>query len=163
MAVRDKLRTEFNVTHTAVDIRITGQPPPICGDWFLAVHPGPFRSTQQESLREEYDLDITLSLRRQYVPNDRVGSYVVAEDPNGIYAKAERVRALLHMQEDYRVAANVIIGAVSGFSIPLKFASCSKPQPVTADWFGGEEGDGGYTITLSFHKALREQDIPYQT
>lgn len=150
-----------------------GQPPPMAGQVFVAVHPGAVRSDHDLSLRETVALDLTLSMKTGGLPVDRYGEQSVVLATTGIYARAEAIRALLHMNytvlNDANAGQSYSIGASdNGFVEPLKFLSMTPPQERGPEWFWGESefsGDApaGLSITLSFGNAVRVQVIEEQS
>ncbi len=168
LAVESRLQTALSLTSANVGVQLDGIPPPFSGQLYVAVHPGGFTADDTGlSLHESYDLSVTVSMRAGYAPKDRIASDLGTTATTGIYARAEAIRAALHMNEATRAAANVTIGAgENGFYHPLKFRSATPPQWQGSQWFGSEEdGDApdGVSITLSFGGAMRAQVIEEQS
>ena len=69
--VRDGIRTDLGYDARTCEIMDSGQPPPRCGDVFLAVHPAGSRNDMIGALNEYLAFSVTLTMR-VVVPLDRV-------------------------------------------------------------------------------------------
>lgn len=180
-AVRDGIRAAgLNYGKAECNIMDDGRPPPRCGNFFAAIHDGMIRSTADNQLNELYDFSVTLTMRI-VVPLDKVGEQQIARDiaraplgeRQGFYAKADRLRALLHMNWAFVVktgqtpnSANDNLaawssGTVYGFSEPMRFQSMEAPKLVSSEWFGAEPdaSDTGIKSTLTFGRCRRFQPV----
>lgn len=178
-AVRDRIRTaSFNLGVAECEIMDDGRPPPRCGKIFASVHSGKDRSNSKRNLDETYEFLVTLSMR-VVVPADRIGDQqiyrniarVVVGEREGLRAKADQLRRLLHMNWAMTVltgqtptSANDNLaawtsGTVYGFTEPARYAGATVPKLVGSEWFGAEpEGDDiGIITELSFVGARRLQ------
>jgi hypothetical protein len=99
------------------------------------------------------------------------------ETTSGLFARAEAIRAKLHMSYEVIAAANLAMNAVeltngaggqsvNGFIEPLKFVSAGRPVRQDAAWFTADaEGDGSdpaFSIEMTFRGARRVQTIESQ-
>jgi hypothetical protein len=179
-AVRDGVRT-IGYDAATCEIMDDGRPPPRCGNFFLAIHDGSTRSVADNQLHEYYDFSVTLTMRIT-VPLDRVGDQQIARNiariplgiRQGFYAKAEHVRAYLHMnwsvvcqQDQTPSSANDNLtswstGTVYGFTEPMRFFSMEAPKVVYADWFQADpdtDSAMGVKAELKFGNCRRFQPV----
>ena len=159
------------------EIMANGQPKANCGDIFVAVHEGPTRSTQENSLNDYYSFMVTVT-QRVVVPLDRVGDQLLAKQlasnkaiaPGGISfnARCEQLRSFLHMNWGILQDANNNLvnwtpdaESVYGFSEPARYRGMETPILVGPDWFWAEEGSGmtGLKSELHFEDCRRLQAI----
>lgn len=156
------------------EVMFDGQPPPVCGELFVAVHPGDWNAVDVEGLEEEFGVDITVTVRVGKVPRDGMGlNALIGPAGASLDGRLEQIRALLHLdsvQDQVLNQANQIIGnSANGFVEPLRFRGCSRPEPKGPDWFGAEaNGHGplppvGLAQTLHFGGARRVQHIESET
>lgn len=169
LAVSAKIQTVTGLGEKNVGVQEDGQPPAFSGELYIAVHPGEFSNAPDDdagetALNETYSVEVTISRRAGFLPQDRVGAQVITLASTGLYARAEAIRVGLHMQYDYIIGAgantaNTLIGASeNGFIKPLKFRRCSRPLRKGPDWFGAEKSSaGGKALVLSFDGAHRVQ------
>jgi len=61
--VRDGIRTDLGYDARTCEIMDSGQPPPRCGDVFLAVHPAGSRNDMIGALNEYLAFSVTLTMR----------------------------------------------------------------------------------------------------
>lgn len=168
-ANRDLIRSQLNYTAAQCEVMPDGQPPPMAGEEFVAVHPDDWTNTDDNplSLDEIFGICVTLTFRVGYLPVDRTGSKGMLPLVSGWYARAGQVRALLHANYTAINNANTLIGATeNGFIEPLSFRSGSVPQARGPDWFWSEDDRdpaAGYTIELRFGGARRKQVIEEQS
>lgn len=180
-AVRDSIRAGgLNYDTATCEIMDDGRPPPRAGNFFAAVHDGMMRSDADNQLNEWYDFAVTLTMRVT-VPLDRVGDQQIARnvarvplgERQGFYAKADRLRRLLHMNWNIVVVTNRTpnsandnlaawsTGTVYGFCEPMRFLSMEAPKLVGGEWFSAEPDaeEVGMKATLSFGRARRLQPV----
>ena len=164
-AVVTQLKSALTLTDSTIISSFDGQPPPFSGQIFYVVHPGAVSGGSDLRLEESYGVDVTITQRIPYVPFDRIDD-VFYHQSTGIYAKADAVKAALHMSYTVMNAANVIIGnSVNGFEEPLKYQSISSPVVRGADWFfadGEANPPSGVSLVVSFGGASRMQSIESQ-
>lgn len=169
-AVRDRIRNACRYADDQCDVQPDGSPPPDAGEVYVSVHPQGFRNEDDyaHALNEVVEIGVTLTMRAAWLPVDRQGNQMVAKASTGLYARAEAIRAAVHMDYVSMNAANTTIGASeNGFVEPLKFRSCSAPQLKGPDWFNaeGQGGDpaAGWAVELQFGGARRVQVIEEQS
>ena len=173
----------MNYDAATCEIMDDGRPPPRCGNFFAAVHDGMTRSDGDNILMEWYDFSVTLTMRVT-VPLDRVGDQQIARniarvplgERQGMYAKCDRLRGLIHMNWGAVVlvgqtppSANDNLaawatGTVYGFCEPMRFLSMGAPKLVGGEWFGAdpEAEDVGVTVAMQFGKCRRFQPVTQQ-
>ena len=179
-AVRDAIRAAgMNYDAATCELMDDGRPPPRCGNYFAAVHGGTSRNDSTRNLDERYDFSVTLTMRVT-VPLDRVGDQQIARniervplgERQGFNAKADRLRAFLHMNwlmtvltgRNPRSANDNIVmwatGVVYGFVEPAAYRGPDgSPRLVGGEWFGAEPEaqDVGIVQELRFAGARRMQ------
>ncbi len=152
-----------------------GRPPPRAGNFFVSIHDGMMRSDADNQLNEWYDFSVTLTMRVT-VPLDRVGEQQMARnieriplgERQGFYAKAEKIRALIHMNWNLVVVggssansnlSNWGSGITYGFCEPARFLNMESPKLVGGEWFASEpeSEDVGMKATLQFGRVRRMQ------
>lgn len=182
LACRDVLRAPLNQTPPTLsglgfaaaqcDVLFDGQPPPNCGELFVAIHPGEWIAEDIEGLKERLDVEITVTVRMAVLPRDRQSTVSVLAGAGGkaLDQQLEAIRALLHLdsvQDQWLNRANTqYIGAgANGFVEPPRFRGCSRPEPCGPDWFSADSDTQqrlppvGLRQTLRFGGALRVQRI----
>lgn len=174
VAVRNVLREPtpqgLGLAKAQCEVMFDGQPPPNCGELFVAVHPGDWQATDVEGMDERYGFDITVTVRVGKVPRDEMGlNALVGPTGKSLDDWLEKIRALLHLDnqaDQVLSSANTLIGAgANGFVEPPRFRGCSRPEPRGADWFGAEAHSHaekppvGLSQTLAFGGARHVQRI----
>lgn len=165
--LRDALRTSLSLDATGCQVTADGKPDPMCGEWFVAVHPGGTSNTQRNYLDETADCYVTITRRTGFTPQDRIGEEAVFD----LLDYASRVKALIHMEYPVMDRADALIvgtaeyaaangGAVTtnGFIEPLGFRSQQYLGPKGPDWFwaeGVDDATTGLAVQLSFAGARR--------
>lgn len=144
-----------------------GQPAPVCGERFVAVHPGDWTNQSTQCLEELYGLFVTVTIRLPRVPYDRIGPEIIGKAEDGLLALCERVRAAMNMSDLMRIATNALIdgegATVNGFIVPLQFRDGGKPQIRSGAWFHSKkEPLAGLSQTMTFGGAQRDQLIESQ-
>lgn len=170
----------LNYDQASCDINDSGQPTPRCGNFYVSIHDGMSRSDADNQLNEWYDFAVTLTMRVT-VSLDQVAtaqmsrniSRVPLGERQGFYAKADRLRAFLHMnwtitvlQGQTPASANDNLaawstGTVYGFVEPMRFQSMENPKLVGGEWFAAEPDaeDMGIKATLQFGRCRRFQPV----
>lgn len=159
------IRAECGYDSKMCDVQPDGRPEPASGQVFVAVHDGEWtHGPVEEALDEYFGVRVTVSLRIAYVPQDRQGQESVRKARTGIYARAEAIRAAVHMSYGLMDAANAIIGAAAnGFVEPLRFVSSSGVRLESSSWWDAHEDDepgdrsAGLVLELAFGRARRVQ------
>ena len=184
-AVRDGIRATSGMNYDAKTCDIVadsdGRPPPVCGNYFAAIHSATSRSDADNQLQEWYDFTITLTMRVT-VPIDRIGDQLMSRniervplaERQGFYAKVERLRARVHMNWGFVVLTgqnppsandNLVAWApdgttVYGFCEPMRYlGSNAPPVLVGGEWFDAEpeSEEVGIKVDLLFGKCRRFQ------
>lgn len=181
-AVRDHIRAA-NIGYGVAECEImdSGEPPPRCGNVFASVHDGMSRSDADNQLYELYSFAVTLTMRVT-VPMDRMGDQLIYRNlmreqarKQGFYAKADQLRALIHMnwsmvvlQNQTPASANDNLSnwlptgtTVYGFLEPQRFINMEFPKVMGGQWFSAEPEaeDAGVKSTLVFARCKRFQPV----
>ena len=174
LAVKDQLQDELGLDDGKCALMMDGQPPPSCGELFVAVHPGGWRPESDPDMGtdEQFGVYVTITRRKGYSPQDREGMAVWALAETGLDAVARRVFAALHKRYEVLAAANKIIGQTPtaaspvGFVEPLRIESVGDPEPKGPDWFtadspkgSGKYANAGVAVVLRFGGARRLQRL----
>lgn len=184
-AIRDGIRAAgINYDAKTCEIMDDGRPPPVCGNYFAAIHDGKMLSDGDNQLDERYSFVVTLT-ERVTVPLDRVGDQMMARniervplgERQGFNAKIERLRALLHMNWNFVVIRKAVsgqssnsandnlaawaTGTVYGFVEPMRFLGTEFPKLVGGEWFGSEPDaeEVGMMAPLMFGRCKRMQPV----
>lgn len=140
------------------------QPPPACGQVFVAVwFDGRRTSEGRTALNETFGVNVTVTMR-VHQPYDRL-----VQHRDDLEVRANAIRALLHADNyDYRIsrAANVLAGFDQtpsqrvGFCESLTFEGMDAVQLVGGNWFHAppDKLEVGLAQTLRFGKARRIQN-----
>lgn len=182
LATRDTIKlltiNGSNPTQQFCEVNFDGSPPPTCGAYFIAVHPGSWENANEAGtcLDEKYGIDLTVTVRATVQPRDRLGPNVLAGAGGQALDKIlELLRAGVSGNYALLALANngqpySIGGSASGFIEPLWFKSADTPQPRGPDWFLADDDidqtvlpPTGISQTLHFGEANRVQDIASQT
>lgn len=168
LAAKSTLQTLNTWADTDCDVGVGPEPAPVCGELFIRIHPGAWDCLTSEAggdLDESFGLQITVSRRLPYSPQDREGVEVLLKETDGLVEKAALIRKQVHMSYDLVNAANTILGvSVNGFVEPLRFRSASIPAVRSADWFSAEDDNhSGLSTTLMFTGARRVQTLESMT
>ncbi len=143
-AVHDAIiAAPFGYDKRVVSIRPNGQPPPDCGDIYIAVHEGRSTSDMDNALNEYFSFSVTLTMRLTNVPFDRIGKDLEAkmvQKASGFNRRAEQLRAFLHMNwgllgpaNTYLVQMNPDAEFVYGFCEPPRYRGMETPTLVHGD------------------------------
>lgn len=175
-AVRNRLRAAITDVPPGLgyetrqcEVGWDGQPPPMAGQVFVAVHPGSITSQSDQAMDEYYDLTVTLSMRLGQFPVDRWGERSLILSDTGLYARAEAIRALLHMNYPVQDAANAIIGAQdNGFVETIRYLGMGALREQGPDWWWAEseqqtEAPVGLSVEIRLGKARRVQVVEEQS
>lgn len=173
-AVRDVLRGAtpqgLGLPNAQCEVMFDGQPPPVCGELFVAVHPGEWSAEDIEGFNEVLGVNITVTVRVGKVPRDEMGlNALIGPAGKSLDGYLEQIRALLHLDswaDQVLNKANTTIGAsANGFVEPPRFRGCGLPEPKGPDWFSAEyNGHGptppvGLAQTITLGGARRVQRI----
>ena len=172
-AVKDAIIAgDFDYGKTACDVRDGGEPPPRCGDKFVAVHQGDSSSDMQNALNELFSYSVTLTMRVT-VPLDRIGDSLLAKKVAreiGFNRRCEALRSFLHMNWTVLGEANTLLCELAnddylvyGFCEPAMYASMELPQFVGGEWFGAQPDakDIGLKSELRFERCRRLQALQH--
>lgn len=185
-AVRNRLREATatgGLAYNAKDCDIAppnGQPPPLCGPFFVAVHEGNLSGNQSYSdLDTQYSVSVTVTMRLRGTPYDRwVQKELYGADDTSLDNRCRKIMALIHQDTiDHRIinAANVLtpppaVGyTVQGFVEPLRFERMDTAREVGPAWFWADPSQPenqqitncGWAKTLRFTGARRIQEAAF--
>ena len=147
-----------------------GKPPP--GGWsvFYGIAGGAVQGKSQYLGRAEkvYGCRVTITMRLQGIPEDRIGYELLAKERQGLHDRVDALADLIHgSYADVLAAANAALdvgdGAnQQGFHRGLHFADATAPVKKGARWFGAaEKGDKaqGYAVTATFAGANYQRGL----
>lgn len=183
-AVADRIKAITTLTSANVGVSYDGQPPAFDGEKYIQVSAGATRRGQEGNFLDRYfDIDVTVTRRTGYTPQDRIGQDTI-DDPNaGMGNDVETLSVLL--DRDYLVLSLVggtmsdgstfwtggqtysLTHAQNGFREPLKFSRADKYEIKGPDWFWshkeqsdyGGDPPTGIICVLHFIDARRTQAI----
>jgi hypothetical protein len=175
-SVRDSIRAApYGYGKDSCDIRDDGHPKPNCGAVFVSVHQSPSQSTNDNCLMELFGWQVTLSMRLEGIPYDRIGDQMLAvklAKASGFNRRCEQLRAFLHMNWGIIGLANNYLAemvesevAVGGFCEPARYRGMENPVLDGAMWFCPEtpetatQRDQGLHAALTFAGAKRFQPL----
>jgi hypothetical protein len=154
-AARDHLRQTIDLKPAECDVTPDGQPNPMAGQRFVAVHPGAVQNAQVHCLDERYSFKVTVTCRTAQDPRDR-------KRDGGAWKLAEKVRAAIHMSYALTALATETDPNVV-FTEPPCYESGNSLGPRDASWFWSDrDTDTGFAVELSFGRARRIQYIEEQ-
>ena len=144
-----------------------GSPETWNGQIYVAVHPFEIRQVDDNALRmhEAYSLGVTLTMRTAWLPKDKLGPKIVARGTTGIYARAQAIRAAVHMSYAVITSANADIGATeNGFLTPLVYEGMGRLTKQGPAWFSSpmkapDHSATGYSLEIRFGGAERVQKL----
>lgn len=162
-AVRDRIRSVLSYAAFECDVQPDGAPDPASGQVYVSVHAGSVRNDDMESLDEYFEVLVTITLKIGYLPVDAYGPQVILKTTTGLYARAEAVRRVVHMDYTAMTAANTTLGgSVNGFIEPLSYRGMRRPEVKGPAWFSAEDEDNppaGLSLELRFDGARRKQTL----
>lgn len=182
----------FGLTRDDCEIMADGMPPEKSGPFFTAIHPASWRQTNDSgtALDEQFAFEITISARGRGLPIRQWGRDLLCQQSRGgtgggLYARAEFIRAALHVKYQPLARANSLIDIAARFTTteepgdppangfdpePIFFSGGALPIKRRPDWWGGTEepAEGGspwagLSLTISFQPVRRVQDVLLQT
>lgn len=174
LAVRDFLRQHFEWSELDCEVvPPPGRPHPMAGELFIGVTEGGVDNQATESRYDVHRINVVISRRLPYSPQDRWADDVIHEAIMGLEVEADKVASVLHTwQYAYQVMdmANARIvqlfrnANVYGFTEPLRYLGTSVTEERGGDWFSADPGARaqGQIITVYFGKALRLQSLALQ-
>lgn len=137
-----------------------GKPPPGAWTTFYGIAAAAFSGKGRYAGRAEkvYGCRVTITVRLQGVPEDRIGYELLAAERQGLHDRADALADLIHGSYDVLAAANAALDAgdgtvQQGFHEPPYFADCTAPVKKGGRWFGAAEKSDrpvGYAVTASF-------------
>lgn len=173
LATKDYLQFWFGYTDAECDTSPDGQPPPMSGELFVAVHGGGFRNGADDSRQDYHTVMITITRRVPQAPFDRSYSSIIDDVDQGLEVTANQIIAKMHtgtgayevMNQANKYLVSWAGGRdVYGFEEPLRFRGCTEPQKKSGSWVHGDAGEphAARTLTLTFSDALRQQSMAGQ-
>lgn len=170
-AVAEHLREAFGLTDLGCKVMFDGQPPPMCGQEFIAVHEGEWDITDDDyDLDETYGVIVTVTRRVGNHPIDKIGSDVLyGSGSKPVNNRCREIITSLHHNNQYiRLRANDLLNTLTGegFITPLRIISPGRAEIKNHAWFHAappDSGSGaeqiGVARSLSFTGARRIQGI----
>lgn len=166
-AVRNQLRTKMGLSPLECDCQGKGQPPPIVGERYIAVHPtgwGPGDSRIDHGLDEVYRVTCTITKRISAVPKDRIPSEVFLKTLTGLEALARLAMKHVHQNYDVMNAANDLISGSDKLMQPLFWdGNDVPPREETGEWVWSDNPRdmnlaAALVLPVHFREARRMQD-----
>lgn len=137
-AVRDHLRSELDIAEAECDCQLDGQPQPVFGSRYIAVHPTswtPGDTRIDHGLDELFGVTCTITSRVSATPRDRLMGNVFLKELEGTEALARAVAAAVHQDYDLMNAANAKIGGGDKLMQPLFWDGTQVPPRMeTGSW-----------------------------
>lgn len=174
LAVRDFLRLHFEWSDLDCEVvEPPGKPHAMAGELFVGVWEGGIDNPTTESRSDVHRINVTVTRRVPYSPQDRVADDVVHEATVGLEVVGAKIASVLHTwQYSYQVMnmandriAQLFRGVtVYGFTEPLRYLGTSGSEPKGGNWFSADPAatDQGRVVTLYFGKALLLQSLALQ-
>lgn len=166
--LRIHLKDKLSLGDESVAVMFSGQPPAWAGESFWSIWQRGWTARNGDyDLDEFFEANVTLTRRfNGYAPWDRQGVELLLEENNGMYARVERARVLIHQNHELRVLVNTFIpDPANKFVEPFQLASVGPPEPKGATWFHGRgaKGDAGIAMTIALAPMRRVQTIESMT
>lgn len=173
-SVRDYVRNAgWGYGYAEIEIMDAGNPPPRCGDIFIAVHELPASQKMMNARDDYYSFALTLTMRVTNVPLDRVGDQLEARNVAqkiGFNARANQLSLvgtpvtnwnIIFAANDLLVTLNPDQTIIYGFCEPAWYRGMEKPALVGGSWFRADPDatDIGLKAELRFMDARRIQPI----
>lgn len=178
-----RIKTILTLTDANVGDSYDGQPPAFSGEEYWQVHEGASDNSGVNFLDERFNVDITLTRKTGYTPQDRIGQDTLGDLTTGIRKRARTIAIALNM--DYttldvcggtkgQVATEFWAGGQAwslthsdtGFREPLRYGRIDKPEVKGPEWFWAtdhsDHSNGpptGIAITIHLTGARRTQDL----
>jgi len=171
LAVKAHLQAEFLWTDDACDVAMDGSPRPLCGEQFVSIWPGLWTIHQRhgdDDLDEEIGVNITVTRRLGFSPQDRWGQEVLTKAAGGLEAVLRGILATLMVNRwQIMQQANDITGPHDGFVEPLRFQTAGRPELKGPEWFSAQDdyessikaANAGVAQTLILVGARRLQSL----
>lgn len=171
LAVKTHLQSEFTWNDDACDVAMDGSPRPVCGEQFVSIWPGTWTIHQQhgdDDLDEEIGVNITVTRRLGFSPQDRWGQEVLTKATTGLEAILRQILATLSVNRwSLLQDANGLIGPHDAFVEPLRFQTAGRPELKGPDWFSAIEdfemsvkaANSGVAQTLTLIGSRRLQSL----
>ncbi|MBW1953239.1 MAG: hypothetical protein JRI66_09180 [Deltaproteobacteria bacterium] len=164
IATRDQIRHSLSLRESDCLVMPDGQPLPLCGEQFIAVHGaawGPGPSPQESAVDEYFGVECTITRRIGHAARDRLSDEFFLRASQGIEATARKlIAALLKNRYTVMENANKLIPHEYGFVEPFRWSGCDPtPRVVGPEWFFSSEPEGptGLVFTVRFDNARRVQ------
>ena len=171
-AVRDLvIAGGFEYNRNTIEVMADGEPKANCGDYFVAVHQGSSHAGGYARLDEEYDFNLTLTMRCKNIPKDRIGDSLLAKqvaNDTGFNRRCDQLRAFLHENwslleyaNNYLVKYAQDAELLYGFCEPPRFHGLDMPKFVVGGWFTAdpEAEDVGLMAEMRFGECRRFQAL----
>lgn len=161
------IKTALSYDATKVAFMLDGEPPPRAGEEFVAVHIASWQNSDPAvvGLSEEFAIDVTITRKAGFSPQDAYGAEIVRKATTGMEAHARKIMLAGHMNYTTMQAANTLITTGDDkFHHPLMWQSTTPPRLVGPEWFSSYDGDNvkrpahaGVVMVVHFGKAQRLQ------
>ena len=140
-----------------------GKPPSWAGTLWYGIHAKGFAGNSNSPQYHErlYGFRITVTIRVDAKPKDRLGNALLMAVDSGLLDRADEIAEWFHgdytllalANEKMRSAQAAGVDIDQGFQIPAYFRSASDPDERGPDWFGADPEKGpaaGVSCTLLF-------------
>lgn len=182
LTVRNTIRSTLGYADKDCDLAPPdGQPPPSCGDVYVAVHEG---SSQMNVSYSDFDevvnIDVTVTMKLRGVAFDRLTQQLLYGDEKSLDRRARAIAAAIHADTTGGAVTNAANAlkellppaeghSVQGFFEPLRCAGIEKAREVGPAWFHANLDNPnlvlsnfcGYTKTIRFVGARRIQETGF--
>lgn len=160
LAVRDALISGLSLAAGECAVTVDGRPHPLCGQRYIAVHPGGWTNRANDHFDEQHGLFVTVTLRLQQYPADREDAMIDLDE--ALEDLCQQVATVVHASAStIMAAANSDLDdsepTANGFAEPLRFRDCSPPAYRDGAWFRADPDEpvAGVSRTLRFLEARR--------
>lgn len=137
-ATRDHLRSKLDIAPKECDCQPDGQPQPMFGSRYIAVHPTawtPGDTQIDHGLDELFGVTCTITIRTPPVARDRLMGEKFLKSLTGIEAAARAVAVAVHQNYDLMNDANAKIGGDHKLIQPLFWDGTQVPSRMeTGSW-----------------------------
>ena len=167
--IRDHLQTVFTLDANSCEVGFDGQPKPMAGQEYFAIHPMGWTTVSGDwDLGEQYEVAVTVTRRLGSTPQDRRGVALWLTLTTGLEPRIRQVITAIHHNQLVRIACNVFItgGASGKLLTPPQFLRVEPPVVRDYNWFTAEVPENpdydkaGVSQTIVFGKCQRVQSVP---
>lgn len=170
LSVRDKLRTELDLSDGECEVMPSGEPPASCGQKFISVYGANWAAEGGNTFAdlgvvESYGIVCAVTFRSNYVPFDRLGEGLYINRLIGMEDYCRSIMKAVHLSTDILEKTDLLINEDFGSNVPsphkmveyLRWTYCdANPKSVAGAWFGTEESAAsGLVMEVRFTNATR--------